>query len=134
MRIWRGLAVFFLSVLLTSCATTDSRYGGRGWELLGEREADFRIDHDRINVGRREGSFREIRIAVRGAPLEMYNMVVTFGDGSTFTPNIRTRFDENSWSRDMDLPGDRRVIRSVDFTYRSINRREGRATVTLYGR
>lgn len=134
MRIWRGLSVLFISLVLVSCATTDNRSRGGGWVLLGEREADFRIDRDRINVGRREGAFREIRIAVRGASLEMYNMVVTFGDGSTFSPNIRTRFEVNSWSRDLDLPGDRRVIRSVDFTYRSINRREGRATVTLYGR
>jgi hypothetical protein len=66
--------------------------------------------------------------------LEMYNMIVTFGDGSTFSPNIRNRFDENSWSRSIDLPGDRRIVRSVDFTYRSLNRREGRATVLLYAR
>jgi hypothetical protein len=61
-------------------------------------------------------------------------MVLTFSDDSTFSPNIQTRFDENSWSRNIDLPGDRRIIRSVDFTYRSVNRREGRATILLYAR
>jgi hypothetical protein len=59
---------------------------------------------------------------------------VTFADGNTFSPNLRQRFDENASSREIDLPGDRRVIRSVDFAYRSLNRREGRATVMLYGR
>jgi hypothetical protein len=133
MRFWRGLLVLWLSCLLAACATTDGRRGGRGWELLGQREADLRMDRDRIEVGRREGTFREIRVAVHGAPVELYNMVVTFSDGNTFAPNLRQRFDENS-SREIDLPGDRRVIRSVDFAYRSLNRREGRATVMLYGR
>ncbi|HVO93541.1 MAG TPA: hypothetical protein VMT22_11905 [Terriglobales bacterium] len=135
MRIWRALSVFLLSFLVAACATTGSRYdGGRGWELLGQREADLRVEHDRIEVGRREGSFREIRLAVRGAPVEIYNVVVTFGDGKTFSPNLRLRFDENSASRDIDLPGDRRFIRSVDLAYRSLSRREGRAAVMLYGR
>jgi hypothetical protein len=101
---------------------------------LGQREADLRNDRDRIQVGRREGTFRALRLVVRGAPLEMSDMVVTFGDGQTFSPKIKQRFDENTTSREIDLPGDRRVIKSVDFNYRSLNRREGRATVYLYGR
>ena len=134
MRFWRGFSVFCLSCLLVACAATDGRYGGRGWELLGQREADLKMDRDRIEVGRREGTFREIRVAVRGAPVEIYNVVVTFSDGNSFSPNLRQRFDENASSREIDLPGDRRALRSVDFAYRSLNRREGRATVMLYGR
>lgn len=136
MRVWRDLVLVLMMGLLAACVTAGGgRYeGGRGWELLGQREADLRVDRDRIEVGRREGSFRELRIAVRGAPVEIYNMVVTFSDGHTFTPNLRHRFEENSTSREIDLPGDRRVIRSVDFAYRSLSRREGRATVMLYGR
>ena len=134
MRFWCRFSVLCLSCLLAACAATDGRYGGRGWELLGQREADLKTDRDRIEVGRREGTFREIRVAVRGAPVEIYNVVVTFADGNTFSPNLRQRFDENASSREIDLPGDRRVIRSVDFAYRSLNRREGRATVMLYGR
>jgi hypothetical protein len=125
---------FIFTLLLAGCVATDGPYGSRGWELLGEREADFKVERERIEVGRREGRFSELRVAVKGAPLEMYDMVVTFADGNTFSPNIRHRFEENSWSREIDLPGDRRVIRSVDFRYRSPNRREGRATVMLYGR
>ncbi|HEY3167189.1 MAG TPA: hypothetical protein VGK57_08175 [Candidatus Binatia bacterium] len=134
MELRRILWVLLFGLLLAACAVTDGPYGGRGWELLGERVAEFKVDRDRIEVGRREGRFSALRVAVKGAPLEMYDMVVTFADGNTFSPNIRHRFEENSWSREIDLPGDRRVIRSVDFRYRSIDRREGRATVLLYGR
>ncbi|HYT54706.1 MAG TPA: hypothetical protein VEQ38_08340 [Verrucomicrobiae bacterium] len=134
MELRRILWVLLFGLPLAACAVTDGPYGGRGWELLGERVAEFKVDRDRIEVGRREGRFSALRVAVKGAPLEMYDMVVTFADGNTFSPNIRHRFEENSWSREIDLPGDRRVIRSVDFRYRSIDRREGRATVLLYGR
>jgi|SRR5262245_34432107 hypothetical protein len=125
-----------LGLLLAGCVVHDGggSYGPGGWQLLGESEADFRQDRDRIDVGRREGAFRQIRIAVRGAPLEMSGMVVTFADGKTFSPNLRADFDENSSTREIDLPGERRAIRSVDFNYRSPNRREGKATVMLYAR
>lgn len=148
MKFWQSVSILLLGVMLASCVpggrSGDGRFGrpgdGRsgdsrgGWELLGEQTADFRTDRDRINVGRSDGRFSALRIVVRGAPLEMSNMVVTFGDGKTFSPNLRARFAENSWSREIDLPGDRRVIRSVEFTYRSIDRRDGRATLMLYGR
>ncbi len=142
MRWWRMLSVIGLAFLMANCVPPggyrDDRRGvargNQGWELLGQQQADFRADHDRIDVGRREGRFSAIRIEVRGAPLEMRDIVVTFGDGRKFSPNLRARFDENSRSRVIDLPGDRRVIRSVVFSYRSIDRREGRATVMLYAR
>jgi len=35
---------------------------------LAQRVADFRVERDRINVGRREGRFSALRIAVKGAP------------------------------------------------------------------
>jgi hypothetical protein len=134
MRLWRALWIPLFCLLLSACVVTDRPYGGGGWELLGERVAELKMDRDRIEVGRREGRFSTLRVAVKGAPLEMYDMVVTFADGNTFSPNIRHQFNENSWSREIDLPGDRRAIRSVDFRYRSTDRREGRATVLLYGR
>ena len=139
--------LLLLGLALAGCEPVRDRYdSGRygygssssrdreGWELLGQSEADLRNDRDRIQVGRREGTFRALRVVVRGAPLEMSDMVVTFGDGQTFSPKIRYRFDENTSSREIDLPGDRRAIRSVDFNYQSVSRREGRATVYLYGR
>jgi hypothetical protein len=101
---------------------------------LGQRQANLKMDRDRIDVGRSQGLFRELRFTVRGAPLEMHEMVVTFANGSQFKPALKLHFDEKTSSRNIDLPGDRRVIKSVDFAYRSANRREGTATVMLYGR
>jgi hypothetical protein len=104
------------------------------WELLGERQADLKLDRDRIQVGRRDGRFRQLQLTVRGAPLEVYDMVVTFGNGQQYKPNLRFHFDERTTSRVIDLPGDTRVIKQVDFVYRTSARRQGKATISLYGR
>lgn len=137
MKIHGFLGILLSGILLIGCVESHWRHGGEsaaGWQLLGQQEADFKKDQDRIDIGRREGNFREIRIAVRGAPVEMDKVVITFTDGKTFAPSIREHFDQNSSSREIDLPGERRSIRSVEFTYRSPDRRQGKATVMLYAR
>ncbi len=49
---------------------------GGQWQLLGEQEVDFKNDHDRIDVKHRAGPFRELRIEVRDAPIEIHDMTV----------------------------------------------------------
>jgi hypothetical protein len=105
-----------------------------GWERLGRREVDFKADHDRIDVGRHEGKFRQIEIRVQGAPVEIRRMVVTFANDEKFDLKIRRRFDESMRSHMIDLPGDRRVIKRIDFDYVSPNRRDRKAIVEVYAR
>ena len=91
---------------------------GRGdWVKLGERWVDGAHDRDVIQVGAREGRYRKIRIVVEHSALEMYDVVVTFGDGTPFSPPTRHVFNPNTRSHVIDLPGGERVIRSVEFRY-----------------
>ncbi|MFN2570238.1 MAG: hypothetical protein ABR537_01310 [Gemmatimonadales bacterium] len=105
----------------------------QGWDLLGARRVSFTLDHDAILVGARAGAYTAVKIEVAGGNLEMYNILVTFGNGDTWSPNTRVQFREGSWSRTIDLPGPVRAIRRVDFWYRSRLRRGG-ATVRVFGR
>jgi len=108
---------------------------GRGkWEMLGHTQADFKRDHDRIDVGSHEGRFRQLEVRVQGAPVEIHRMVVTFTNDQKFEPNFRQRFDESTRSHIVDLPGDRRAIKHIDIWYSSPSRRQGKATVEVYGR
>ena len=102
-------------------------------ELLGQREVDFRADSDVIEVGRNEGRFQRIRVVVRGAPLQLRDMKVIFADDSVFDPVSRDRILREDSAYVFDLPGHRRVIKRITFLYRSVDRREGRATVLVYG-
>ena len=132
MRRYLFSAVLFSCLIVTGLANA-AQYSGR-WERLGTREVDFRGDHDRIEVGREEGRFRQLQIRVKDAPIEISNMVVTFANNQKFSPTMRHRFTEGTGTRIIDLPGERRAIKSIDFKYRSISRREGKGTVEVYAR
>ncbi len=104
-----------------------------GWIRLGSATADFSRDRDIIHV-KGSGAFRELMFRVDGSELEMYNFVVTFGNSERFSPETRARFEPGSWSRNIDLPGQKRAIKSIAFHYRSLKPRTGKATVTVFGR
>ena len=103
------------------------------WTLVTQRNIDFSSDRESINVDS-ERRFRAIRLAVKGGPVEIGNIVVTFGDGSTFSPQVRSEFKEGAESREIDLPGDARRIQRIDLAARSTSKREGKATIMVYGR
>ena len=131
-KIIRGLTLVSL-VLLTACMAGAAQSPGR-WEVLGQREVDFRNDRDQIDVGRSEGRFKQLEVRVKDAPIEIHDMVVTFANGETFKPKLRHKFTEGSGSRIIDLPGENRAIKRIDFNYKSINRREGKGTIEVRGR
>jgi len=85
-------------------------------------------------VGRSEGRFKQIQFRVKDAPIVVTNMVVTFANDQTFSPKIRHQFAEGSGSHVIDLPGERRTIKRIDFNYKSISRREGKGIVEVLAR
>ena len=123
-----------LSLCLMMSALAGAAQAQSRWESLGQRQVDFRNDHDQIDVGRSEGRFKQLQIRVKDAPIEVTRMVVTFANDQTFSPNIKHRFAEGSGTRVIDLPGDRRTIKRIDFDYKSISRREGKGTVEVLAR
>jgi len=132
MKRYTMLGILLFCLVVTSLATA-AQTSGR-WEILGQREVDFRNDKDQIDVGRNEGQFKQLQIRVKDAPIEITNMVVRFGNDQTFSPKIRYKFAEGSGTQVIDLPGERRTIKRIDFNYRSISRREGKGTVAVFGR
>jgi hypothetical protein len=124
-----GCAIIALCLLTSGYAS-----GATGWERLGGRDVDFKGDRDSIQVGKNEGRFKQLQIRVKDAPIEISDMVVTFGNDEKFSANLRERFAEGTGSKTIDLPGERRAIKRIDFRYRSINRREGKGRVEVYGR
>jgi hypothetical protein len=104
------------------------------WELLGRREVDLGHDHDRIDVSGKHERLRQLELRVEGAPVEIHRMVVTLGSDQKWEPQIRHKFEKNSRSHAIDLPGDRREIKRIDFDYASLDKRGGKAVVSVYGR
>ena len=128
--ILRRLAL--VSFILIAASAAGAAQGR--WVSLGQQEVDFQNDHDKIDVGRREGRFKQLQVRVKDAPIEIHDMVVTFDNNKTFKPQLRVRFAKGSGSQIIDLPGERRTIKRIDFNYKSINRRQGKGTVEVLGR
>jgi hypothetical protein len=59
----RGLAL--VSFILVAACMAGAAQSPGGWERLGQREVNFRNDHDQIDVGRSEGRFRQIEVRVK---------------------------------------------------------------------
>ena len=106
-----------------------------GWIQLGSRQVDFRTDRDVIQVTG-ERRFNTILVAVEGADVEISNVRVNFANGEHFDPQLRMVFEENSRSRFIDLPGQARDIRNIEFRYRTLRRNNlnHQAVVHVYGK
>lgn len=105
------------------------------WNRLGERVVNGAggVDRDSIAVTNSEGRFTSIQLRVEHSSLDLYDVVITFGDGTTFSPRTRLVFAQGTNSRVIDLPGGARVIRRVDFRYANLPG-GGRAQIELWGR
>ena len=106
-------------------------YRGR-WAHLGNAHVDGQQDHDNIQVGMRDGRFRAIQLRVSGGAINFERVVVHFGNGSQEELVIRQRIPAGGRTRPIDLPGERRVIQSVELWY-SKDSWHRRPRVDLFG-
>jgi hypothetical protein len=91
-------------------------YGGR-WVYLGSRHVDGHRDHDVVRVGVQDGKFGAVQLRVSGGAVDFHRVVVHFGNGTSEEIAYRERIPSGGRTRPIDLPGDRRIIRSLEFWY-----------------
>ncbi len=118
--------------LLFVLALTMSVSARERWAYLGSAHVDGGMDHDSIHVGSSDGRFRAIQLRVSGGAIEFQRVVVHFGNGTAEELVIRDRIPSGGATRAIDLPGERRIIQSVELWYGK-ERWERRPKVSLYG-
>ncbi|HUW42258.1 MAG TPA: hypothetical protein VMV90_14725 [Rectinemataceae bacterium] len=130
----RSRFAILLAVLFGGLALGTAAAAPDGAVLLGERTVDFRANHDLIRVGHHEGFFRSLVFEVQRNNIEIFNIVVTYGDGRRERLDTRMAFDSGTRSREIRLEGGRRKIQSIAFEFRTLGSRiEGRARVRVFG-
>ena len=68
-----------------------------------------------------EGGFRAIQLRVLNGPVRFLRVVVHYGNGADQELSLRALIPAGGTTRAIDLPGDRRIIRSVEFWYSKAN-------------
>jgi hypothetical protein len=127
----RTLTVLALAALI-GCAP--SRAGARAdWDLLGTRQVNDRADHDVIVVTSARGDFRRIKFTVQRASVDFHRVLVHFGNGSDQRVEMRNTIPAGGESRAIDLDGNERVIKSIEFWYDANTIRGRRAQVRAFG-
>lgn len=111
----------------------DERPGaGQGaWIQLGRSYVDGRRDHDTVVV-ESNVSFRALAFEVGGGTIDFQRVVVRFDNGGDHEIDLGDRISSGRRTRVIDLPGDRRRIRLVEFWY-SPGRWSSRPYVDLLG-
>lgn len=130
MKLTHVLVVFFAVVFAAPAYA--QRWDNKGWEKLGEREVDRNGDHDRIEVGRADGTFTKLTLVVESSDLELLDFEITFGNGEKFNPKVKHFFKEGARTRVIDLPGTERIIKTIDLKYKN-TKGGGRAKVEVWG-
>ncbi len=117
----RNILLFVMAVVaIPIAAHAQPAWDSRGWEMLGERTVNGRVDHDRIEVGRYQGRFSKLTLVVENADVEMLDVRIEFGDRTDWHPPVTGFYREGTRTRVIDMPGGDRVIRFIDFRYRNV--------------
>jgi hypothetical protein len=109
----------------------------QSWVELGCGKVGLKPDRDSIRIGRREGRFSAIKLAVHGSKIELIDLTVVYERGPPDQITVRKKIGDREETPPLDLRGERRVIDRVDLTYRQtmgLNLLKGPATVCVLGR
>ena len=133
MKTLRKPLVFTLfGVVVLGLVTIAAAGPMHGWELLGTRAVNDRVDHDAIAAGH-QGTFRSIKIMVQHRPVQFRDAKIHFANGDVQDVALRTVIPAGGESRVIDVEGHDRVIRSVEFWYDAQTRGK-KAVVKVYGK
>jgi len=127
------IGLTMLLAALTLVAVVDAA-SAKDWELLGEKTVERRGERDEIAVTAKKGRFSKIKLKVRVAGVEFKDVKVHFGDGKVHDVELRRVIPAGGETREIDLPGGKRVIRKVVFLYKARGGAARRAVVALWGR
>ena len=126
MRMTMRMSVMIAAVAALPFAATQSK-AQPGWVELGCQAVNFGIDRDVVRIGRRDGTFRAIRLRARGSTVHMFDVKVVYGNGTADDISVRANIPAGGSSGPKDLRGGDRVIDRVELIYRSEpnSRRQG---------
>jgi len=126
LKLMQQVMLILVSVLVMGAASGS-------WKRLGRLDVGLPADHDALSVPHNVGPLRELKIEAQHGSIEIRDVVITFDDGTTIKPGFGSRLSERSKGQVVALPGKRRRVRQIDFTYAPAHNKQ-RVQLLVYGR
>ena len=104
----------------------------KGWTMIGKSSVDGWRDRDTLTV-RAAVPFSELMFVVSGSDVEVNNIIVTFGNNEKLELPAKVVFKEGTRTAPLDLPGNVRRIKTVQFAYANLPG-GGRASLQVWAR
>lgn len=123
--------ILVLSIMIITLSSTAQ--GGR-WLFLGERLVNDRQDHDIVTVTAARGDFSAIQIRVKGAAVDFHRVIIVYGNGNRQEVELRNTIGAGRNSRVIDLAGNERIIKHIEFWYDARTIKGRKALVRVFGR
>jgi hypothetical protein len=104
------------------------------WEYLGEKLVNDRLDHDVLLVTAARGDFNSIIMRVKRASVDFHKVVIVYGNGQRQEVELRNTIPAGGSSRVIDLIGNERFIKEIEFWYDANTIRGRKAVVRVFAR
>ena len=125
------LTMVVAAMLVLGVASSVNAQRG-GWDHLGTKEIEGRVDHDKIKCHGKD-TYRAIQFRVSGAAVQFDRIQVEYGNHKTRVYPFRMLVPPNGSSPVLDLVGGERDITNVEFWYEKASWGK-KPEVRLYGR
>jgi len=132
----KSLLLLLVAVItLNSCGNSRRTLAiEEGWDLLGEAKANFVRDKDGVAVTS-NNSYTAIRFKVENKDIILKDLDIVYQNGDKLTPTIDGEIKADQFSRIIELGPEGKMLRSVEFSYRSTGSLlKSRANVLVFGK
>ena len=127
-------SILLVAVFSMATAFTPSKTKEGSWFFLEDKKVGFGVDHDVIHFGNWKDDVRQIKLKVTDGPLKMYDMKIYFDNGTVQDVQLRSRFNQGSESRVIDMDGGLRHLTRIEFWYETKGFARGRSRIAVWGK
>jgi hypothetical protein len=106
----------------------------RGWEKIGARKVDYRVEKDVLPVTVAKGTFTKLKFFVKNGAVNFKDVKVFYRNGTVQDIEIRKTIPAGGETRVIDLNGKERVITKIEFIYDTKNSANSKATVVVFAK
>jgi len=127
----RFLVIAIFAVAFVAFAESANAQGG---VFLGSQEVLDKADRDKMDVGASRGTFDRVQFRVGNRAVDFKKVVVHYENGGKEELDVRDRIPAGGQTRWIDLKGNDRRIKSIEFWYDADTKRRGvRSRVSAFG-